>query len=340
VSLTASSRTGRSRPETLDVDIGPDSRDAATMKRDGVWTIPDGRVELIGDNALARRTHVHRLESGVADGQHDADHRTAKVKALGELLGERTEWPVIVWCTWRRTMDLVTVEAERLGLTVGEISGASKSGLSAAGRADEGVDVVVCQVAAASEGIELVEAELAVWVDLPTSLTLWRQAVGRNDRAAESTHWREPVAVVLLGGEVDRTIWAALRRNRESPRRWRRSCSPQLSRQACHEASSVCYPTNTEAYDELESRPPKVRISSARLPAGLYFSPDAVAAYVREVQAVADELIGGLPGFRLDDVESARVALIGVRATPDESKAATMVARLIAAREIERGLLG
>jgi hypothetical protein len=39
---------------------------------------------------------------------------------------------------------------------------------------------------------------------------------------------------------------------------------------------------------------------------GLYFSPDAVAAYVREVQAVADELIGGLPGFRLDDVESAR----------------------------------
>ena len=197
--------------ETLDVDIGPDSRDAATMKRDGVWTSPDGRVELIGDNALARRTHVHRLESGVADGQHDADHRTAKVKALGELLGERTEWPVIVWCTWRRTMDLVTVEAERLGLTVGEISGASKSGLSAAGRAAEGVDVVVCQVAAASEGIELVEAELAVWVDLPTSLTLWRQAVGRNDRAAESTHWREPVAVVLLGGEVDRTIWAALR---------------------------------------------------------------------------------------------------------------------------------
>jgi hypothetical protein len=197
--------------ETLDVDIGPDSRDAATMKRDGVWTSPDGRVELIGDNALARRTHVHRLESGVADGQHDADHRTAKIKALGELLGERTEWPVIVWCTWRRTMDLVTVEAERLGLTVGEISGASKSGLSAAGRAAEGVDVVVCQVAAASEGIELVEAELAVWVDLPTSLTLWRQAVGRNDRAAESTHWREPVAVVLLGGEVDRTIWAALR---------------------------------------------------------------------------------------------------------------------------------
>lgn len=73
---------------------------------------------------------------------------------------------------------------------------------------------------------------------------------------------------------------------------------------------------------------------------GLYFAPDAVAAYIREVQAVADELIGGLPGFHLDDVESARVALIGVRATPDESKAATMVARLIAAREIERGLLG
>ena len=73
---------------------------------------------------------------------------------------------------------------------------------------------------------------------------------------------------------------------------------------------------------------------------GLYFAPDAVAAYIREVQAVADELIGGLPGFHLDAVESARRELIGVRATPDESKAATMVARLIAAREIERGLLG
>jgi len=197
--------------ETLDVDIGADARAAASMRRDGVWTSPDGRVELVADNPLARRTHVHRLESGVADGQHPDDHRTAKVKALGELLAERTEWPVIVWCTWRRTMDLVTAEAERLGLTVGEISGASKSGLSAEGRAADGVDVVVCQVAAASEGIELVEAELAVWVDLPTSLTLWRQAVGRNDRPAESTHWREPVAVVLLGGEVDRTIWAALR---------------------------------------------------------------------------------------------------------------------------------
>jgi hypothetical protein len=36
---------------------------------------------------------------------------------------------------------------------------------------------------------------------------------------------------------------------------------------------------------------------------------------------------------------SPRVAPIGVRATPDESKAATMW-RVIAAREIERGLLG
>ena len=197
--------------DQLDVDIGEDAKAARTMRREGVWTSPNGTVELVADNPLARRTHVHRLESGVAEGQHPDGHRTAKIKALGELLSERTVWPVIVWCTWRRTMDLVTVEAERLGLVVGEVSGDSKSGIDSTGRTAAGVDVVVCQPKAASEGIELVEAELAVWVDLPPSLTEWRQAVGRNDRPAESTHWREPVAVALLGGEIDRTIWAALR---------------------------------------------------------------------------------------------------------------------------------
>ena len=34
---------------------------------------------------------------------------------------------------------------------------------------------------------------------------------GLGDVYKRQTHWREPVAVVLLGGEVDRTIWAALR---------------------------------------------------------------------------------------------------------------------------------
>ncbi len=73
---------------------------------------------------------------------------------------------------------------------------------------------------------------------------------------------------------------------------------------------------------------------------GLYFSPSALADYIREVGAVADELIGGPFGFKFDDVEAARRQLVGVRSTSDEQKQVTRLARVIAVREIERGLLG
>ena len=73
---------------------------------------------------------------------------------------------------------------------------------------------------------------------------------------------------------------------------------------------------------------------------GLYVSPSALADYIREVGAVADELIGGPFGFKFDGVEAARRQLVGVRSTRDEQTRATRLARVIAVREIERGLLG
>ena len=73
---------------------------------------------------------------------------------------------------------------------------------------------------------------------------------------------------------------------------------------------------------------------------GMYFSPDALADHIRECGAISDQLAHPEGYYDLYDVERTRRALIGVRADDAEAKTATMVARIIAAREIERGLLG
>lgn len=75
---------------------------------------------------------------------------------------------------------------------------------------------------------------------------------------------------------------------------------------------------------------------------GLYVMPDRLADYIEELGTVAAELNGGPPGFMLDAVKSARSDFLG---TPpalraDANLEMSEIARIIAAREIERGLLG
>jgi hypothetical protein len=75
---------------------------------------------------------------------------------------------------------------------------------------------------------------------------------------------------------------------------------------------------------------------------GLYVMPDRLADYIEELGTVAAELNGGPPGFMLNAVKSARSDFLG---TPpalraDANLEMSEIARIIAAREIERGLLG
>ncbi len=74
---------------------------------------------------------------------------------------------------------------------------------------------------------------------------------------------------------------------------------------------------------------------------GLYVMPARLADYIEELGTVAAELNGGPPGFMLDAVKSARTDFLGAPSTDSAANIVTSeIARIIAAREIERGLLG
>ena len=74
---------------------------------------------------------------------------------------------------------------------------------------------------------------------------------------------------------------------------------------------------------------------------GLYVMPDRLADYIEELGTVAAELNGGPPGFMLDAVKSARSDFLGTLSRSDAANLEmSEIARIIAAREIERGLLG
>ncbi len=74
---------------------------------------------------------------------------------------------------------------------------------------------------------------------------------------------------------------------------------------------------------------------------GLYVMPDRLADYIEELGTVAAELNGGPPGFMLDAVKSARSDFLdALDVAWHDGAMMSEIARIIAAREIERGLLG
>jgi len=115
--------------------------------------------------------------------------------------------PVIVFCRFHSDLNAVAEVAAKAGLSYGEVSGRSKTGLTADSEMAE-YDVVGVQIQSGGTGVDLTRARVGVWYSLGYSLSDYDQARKRMDRPGQT---RSVLFVHLLAEDTaDIEVYAAL----------------------------------------------------------------------------------------------------------------------------------
>lgn len=168
-------------------------------------------------NIMVRLLRLQQLTGGTIHDDDGARVRVshAKQKLLAEVLDEvgcsrgegREPEPVIVFCRFRSDLDAVAEVAAEAGLSYGEVSGRSKTGLTADSEMAE-FDVVGVQIQSGGTGVDLTRARVGIWFSLGYSLSDYDQARKRMDRPGQT---RSVTFVHLLAeGTADFEVYAAL----------------------------------------------------------------------------------------------------------------------------------
>lgn len=168
-------------------------------------------------NVMVKLLRLQQLTGGTV---HDDDGNRvrvsyAKQKLLAEVLdevgcsrasGDEPE-PVIVFCRFRSDLDAVAEVARQAGLSYGEVSGRSKTGLTADSEM-AAFDVVGVQIQSGGTGVDLTRARVGIWYSLGYSLSDYDQARKRLDRPGQT---RSVTFVHLLAEDTaDFDVYAAL----------------------------------------------------------------------------------------------------------------------------------
>ena len=168
-------------------------------------------------NALSRLLRLRQITSGhvgvTIEGQEGFQVKqvdTAKEYLLGEVLEELGGEPVVVFCVFTADIEAVHRQAEKLGMNSAELSGRRKE-LSAWQQGH--AQVLVTQVQAGGEGIDLTRARVMVYYSMGFSLGEYRQTSGRVHRPGQE----RPVTYIhlLANDSVDWAVWKAVQRNED-----------------------------------------------------------------------------------------------------------------------------
>jgi len=164
--------------------------------------------ELTVANALAKLLRLQQISGGSMplDEGDPIEIDDSKEKLLADTLEDIDE-PVVVACRFRADLDRCRRVTEKLGRTYAEISGRIKDGLD--GHKMAAVDVVGCQIASGSVGIDLTRARYLVLFSTGFSLGEYEQLLARVHRPGQT---RPVVNIHLLcTNTVDQKVHRALR---------------------------------------------------------------------------------------------------------------------------------
>ncbi len=200
----------------------------AQMLRSGVLTLPplvDGEddVVVVTDGPAEKGLRAIELCQGFV-GIMDLDDEgrrvrvetrwlcdpvdTPKAKALAEIIANHDDGsPLVVFCQWSPDVHMASAVCQAAGVKYGLHTGKHKDALTASNEIREGLDVIICQVKASAEGLQLTAAHTAVWVSTPREITVWRQANSRLDRTGQT---RQVTNIMLFAGERDRKAYENL----------------------------------------------------------------------------------------------------------------------------------
>lgn len=171
-------------------------------------------------NALTQLLRLQQICGGAV--RHDGDDAArnlaqipAKAGALADMLQDLPpDEPVVVFCRFTSDIANVRAAAERLGLTISELSGhrreleAWQSGQT---------QVLVTQIQSGGIGIDLTRASVAWFYSLGYSLSEYAQAVGRLHRPGQTKHTHIYHLIATNNGRatVDGRVHEALRDRKE-----------------------------------------------------------------------------------------------------------------------------
>lgn len=168
-------------------------------------------------NIMVKLLRLQQLTGGTVHDDEGNRVRVshAKQKLLAEVLdevgctrvGDGEPEPVIVFCRFKSDLDAVAEVAKQAGLSYGEVSGRSKTGLTADSEM-AAFDVVGVQIQSGGTGVDLTRARVGIWYSLGYSLSDYDQARKRLDRPGQT---RSVTFVHLLAEDTaDFDVYAAL----------------------------------------------------------------------------------------------------------------------------------
>jgi SNF2 family DNA or RNA helicase len=184
-----------------------------SLERD-FWTwVESAMQEVTVTNALVKLLRLQQMTSGFVLGDDGEIHETdsAKACAFADWLEDLAlDEPLVVFCRFTHDLDAVGAAGANAGRRVGELSG-RRNDLLAWQRGE--LDVLVVQIQAGAEGIDLTRAAYACYYSLGFSLGQYEQSLARLDRPGQT----RPVTYThfLARGTVDGQVYTALRARKE-----------------------------------------------------------------------------------------------------------------------------
>lgn len=143
-------------------------------------------VEVVAANQMVKALRLRQITAGTwGDPAQTID--TAKRDALVDLLSDLpiTE-PVVVFCVFRHELAVCREISETLGRTYGEISGATKDGLTPHATLRPDVQLCGVQIQSGGVGIDLTRASYGAFLSTDYSLGNVDQAVARLHRPGQA----------------------------------------------------------------------------------------------------------------------------------------------------------
>lgn len=184
-----------------------------SLERDFWAWVESAGQEVTVTNALVKLLRLQQMTSGFVLGDDGEIHETdsAKASAFSDWLEDLAlDEPLVVFCRFTHDLEVIEGMCSHAGRTVGILSG-RRNDLLAWQRGE--LDVLVVQIQAGAEGIDLTRAAYACYYSLGFSLGQYEQSLARLDRPGQT----RPVTYThfLAQGTVDTQVYAALRKRKE-----------------------------------------------------------------------------------------------------------------------------
>lgn len=190
--------------------------------------LSDGRPSaILGDMAIIKALRLMQIASGYVkteDGREIYFRKNPKLEILEEQLEQLIpQHKVIVWAHFRKNYEMIRGVCEKLGLEEGKGYAEVYGGLTAKQRDDNvarfrGSDdcrVLIGNPGSGGIGINLVEADYAIYYSLGHSLGHYLQSRDRNHRGGSEQHSRITHIHLVAENTIEEKIREALRNKEE-----------------------------------------------------------------------------------------------------------------------------